>query len=164
VNILQGRNGASYSARQRASFIAVIACYFASPSVAVAVSGDSAPASGSSLLQVMLGLGLVLIVMAGFVWLLKRFRSMQPGSGDTIKIIGGSVVGQRERIVLVEVADTWLVVGVAPGHVTALHSMPKGEIASSISHPVGTTKTDSRFSNWLRHVTEKQKWDEQRVR
>lgn len=164
MNILQSTKGASYSAWQRPSFIAVIVCYFASQSVAVAASGDSAPASGGSLLQVMLGLGLVLVVMAGFVWLLKRFRSMQPGSGDTLRIIGGSVVGQRERIVLVEVADTWLVVGVAPGHVTALHSMPKGEIASTVSHPVGAAKTDSGFSNWLRHVMEKQKWDEQRVR
>jgi flagellar protein FliO/FliZ len=164
VNILQGPNGASYPAWRRPSFIAVIVCYFASPSVAVAVSGDSAPVSGGSLLQVMLGLGLVLVVMAGFVWLLKRLRGMQSGSGDTIRIIGGSVVGQRERIVLVEVADTWLVIGVAPGHVTALHSMPKGEITSSISHTAGTTETDSRFSNWLRHVMEKQKWDEQRVR
>jgi flagellar protein FliO/FliZ len=139
-------------------------CYFASPSVAAAASGDSAPASGGSLLQVMLGLGLVLVVMAGFVWLLKRLRGMQPGSGDAIKIIGGSAVGQRERIVLVEVADTWLVIGVAPGHVTALHSMPKGEITTSIPHIVGTTKPDSRFSNWLRQVMEKQKRDEQRVR
>ena len=31
---------------------------------------------------------------------------------------------QRERVVVVEVADQWIVVGVAPGSVSALHTMP----------------------------------------
>ena len=82
------------------------------------------------MLQVILGLGLVLAVIAGCAWLLRRFGGLQAKAAGAIKVIGGSQVGQRERVVLVEVADTWLVIGVAPGHVTALHSMPKGDIAN----------------------------------
>ena|SRR5687768_6193261 len=115
-------------------------------------------ASGTGMVQVMIGLGLVLAVMAGCAWLLRRFGGMQRSSAGTIKVIGGSAVGQRERVVLVEVADTWLVIGVAPGHVTALHSMPKGEIAGSTADIAGTaggTGTSARFSARFRQVLEK---------
>ena len=60
----------------------------------------------AGMLQVMLGLGLVLALMAGLAWLLRRFGGMQQGAAGAIKIIGGSAVGQRERVVVVEVGDT----------------------------------------------------------
>ena len=70
------------------------------------------------------------------------------------EVIGGSAVGQRERVVLVEVADTWLVIGVAPGHVTALHSMPKGEITTGTADTVGGAGTDRIFC-WFRKTMAK---------
>jgi flagellar protein FliO/FliZ len=62
-------------------------------------------------------------------------------------------VGQRERVVLVEVADTWLVIGVAPGHVTALHSMPKGDIANEGNSDARDARQG--FPRWVRQVKEK---------
>ena len=54
-------------------------------------------------------------------WLLKRFaRGSWSLPAGAIKVIGGVAVGQRERVVVVEVGGTWLVVGVAPGQVRAL--------------------------------------------
>lgn len=114
--------------------------------------GNVGSVSDGSMLQVMLGLGLVLALMVGLAWLLRRFTGMQRGVSGAIKVIGGSAVGQRERVVLVEVADTWLVIGVAPGHVSALHSMPKSEATLS---PPGQTGNDDRFSAWFRQVMEK---------
>ncbi len=116
----------------------------------VATDTAGSAASGGNMLQVILGLGLVLAVMAASAWLLKRFGGLQRRSGGGIKVIGGSAVGQRERVVLVEVADTWLVIGVAPGHVTALHSMPKGEIATGTTDTIGDIGTDHHFSAWFR--------------
>ncbi len=133
------------------------ACAFPANSVAQ-TAAPGGVASGTGMLQVMIGLGLVLAVMAGCAWLLRRFGGMQRSSAGAIKVIGGSAVGQRERVVLVEVADTWLVIGVAPGHVTALHSMPKGEITGStgdIASTAGRTGTDARFSEWFRRVIDK---------
>ena len=91
-------------------------------------SADSGATAYGGMLQVILGLGLVLAAIAGCAWLLRRFGGLQAHGSGAIKVIGGSAVGQRERVVLVEVADTWLVIGVAPGQVTTLHSMPKGDI------------------------------------
>jgi flagellar protein FliO/FliZ len=146
--------------RPRISLALLLICYCVLPINAMAqnAAASSATASGASMLQVMLGLGLVLAVMAGCAWLLRRFGGLQRGAGGAIKIIGGSAVGQRERVVLVEVADTWLVIGVAPGHVTALHSMPKGEITvntASAPPTMGGAGTDTRFSAWFRQVMAK---------
>jgi len=107
------------------------------------------------MLQVMLGLGLVLAVMAGCAWLLRRFGGMPRGAAGVLKVIGGSAVGQRERVVLIEVNDTWLVVGVAPGHVTALHSMPKGENLPAGAPQAASVATSDYFPGWLKRMTEK---------
>ncbi len=121
----------------------------------VAADATGSAASGGSMLQVILGLGLVLAVMAGSAWLLRRFGGLQRRPGGGIKVIGSSAVGQRERVVLVEVADTWLVIGVAPGHVTALHSMPKGEITNGPADNAGVASTDNHFSAWFRKTMAK---------
>lgn len=117
--------------------------------VARAGSGNTA-VSDAGMLQVVLGLGFVLALMAGLAWLLRRFGGVQQGAAGAIKILGGAAVGQRERVVLVEIADTWLVIGVASGHVSALHSMPKGEIKEN----AGQVRGNARFSAWLRQSIE----------
>lgn len=68
---------------------------------------------------------LVLIVILGLAWILKRF-SLVPGTANgTMKLVAATGVGQRERVVIVEINGTWLVLGVAPGRVNMLHSMEK---------------------------------------
>ncbi len=118
-------------------------------------TANVSPVSDGSMLQVMLGLAVVLAVIAATAWLLKRFGGMARGPASVVKVIGGSAVGQRERVVLVEVGDTWLVIGVAPGHVTALHSMPKGEPTASTSEHMAHPAGDARFSAWFKQVMEK---------
>jgi flagellar protein FliO/FliZ len=103
------------------------------------------------MLQVLLGLGLVLALIAGCAWLLRRFAGSQASGAGAIKVIGASAVGQRERVVLLEVADTWLVIGVAPGNVTALHSMPKGDMAAYQSE----AGAGPIFARWLSQVKDK---------
>lgn len=132
--------------------------HFASPVMAAAGAGDGVSATSGSPLQVMFGLGVVLAVIAGCAWLLKRMGGMHSGHAGVVKIVGGSAVGQRERVVVVEVAETWLIIGVAPGQVTALHNMPKGDIGVSVPHiarTLGHVEKDSHFSGWLKRLAEK---------
>jgi flagellar protein FliO/FliZ len=142
------------------SFIAPLLWHFISTDAAAAAAGEVTSASGS-MFQVMLGLVVVLAVMAGAAWLLKRFGPIQRDSIGAVKIIGASAVGQRERVVLVEVADTWLVIGVAPGHVTALHTMPKGKVSGGAPN-LHSTERDVSFSAWFKRLIEKR--DEERAR
>ena len=58
----------------------------------------------------------------------------------------GVMVGQRERIVVVEVQDTWLVVGVTPAEMTLLHSLPKGELPES-TPPLAAPELLARMVN-----------------
>ncbi len=99
-----------------------------------AMAADGAISAGS-FVQALFGLALVLLVMAGSAWLLRRYGTAQRGQVGAVRLIGGTAVGQRERVVLLEVGDTWLVVGVAPGHVSALHSMPRGTASAGVDFP-----------------------------
>lgn len=85
---------------------------------------QTSPTGG--LLKMALALMLVLGVMAGVAWLAKR---MLPGVGNkqsTIHVVGSANVGTRERVVVLEVAGRWLVVGVAPGQVSAIANLEMG--------------------------------------
>ncbi len=103
----------------------------------------------------MLKMFLVLIIVLGMLvlvaWLLKRLSVQQKIPGGTIKVVAGTAVGPRERVVLVEVGETWLVVGVAPGHVSALHTMPKVDVVET-GEP---SAPDKGFSSWLKQVLDK---------
>jgi len=120
----------------------------------------AAAVSTGSILQVIFSLLLVLAAVVLVAWVIKRINLPQHGAGSVLKVISGVAVGQRERIVLVEVNDTWLVVGVAPGQVRALHTMPKSALpvapAGTPGAPAGTPgQTDGKFQVWLKQMVEK---------
>ena len=110
--------------------------------------------SSGSVLQVIFSLLLVLAAVALVAWILKRINLPQHGTGSLLKVISGVAVGQRERIVLVEVNDTWLVVGVAPGQVRPLHSMPKAEFPTPQKDTLNATN-GKNFQSWLKQMMEK---------
>ena len=112
-----------------------------------------AAVSSGSILQVIFSLLLVLAAVVLVAWILKRINLPQHGAGSVLKVISGVAVGQRERIVLVEVNNTWLVVGVAPGQVCALHSMPKADLP--IPQVETPTDMDGKFQGWLKQIMEK---------
>ena len=86
--------------------------------------------STENTMQMLGGLVLVLIIILSLAWVLKRF-SLVPGTANgTMKLVAATGVGQRERVVIVEINGTWLVLGVAPGRVNMLHSMEKPSVSS----------------------------------
>ena len=104
--------------------------------------------SSGSVLQVIFSLLLVLAAVLLAAWVLRRIKLQQHGAGSLLKVIGGVAVGQRERVVLVEINDTWLVLGIAPGQVRTLHSMPKSALpATQLGTPPHTE--GANVSTWL---------------
>lgn len=87
----------------------------------------SSPTPVSSVLQMFFGLGLVLLLIAGGAWLLKRLSDAQFGISNHIKVVSAVAVGPKERVVLVDVGETRLVLGVASGQVNKLMEMPRPE-------------------------------------
>lgn len=124
--------------------------WLAGGSVAFAAEGTGAAASGgttSTLLQVVLGLAVVLGAIALAAWLARRYLPAAGGSGGPLRVIGGVMVGPRERVVVVEVAGTWIVAGVTPQNVNALHAMPRPAGADGTA--VQLQPADHNFSRWL---------------
>ncbi|PHR65567.1 MAG: flagellar biosynthetic protein FliO [Idiomarina sp.] len=74
---------------------------------------------------------LVLILIIGIIllcaWLFRKLNGTSLGHSKLLNVVGSVAVGQRERVVIVEINDTWLVLGVAAGNVTKLHDMPAQE-------------------------------------
>lgn len=106
----------------------------------------------AGLLQAGLGLALVLAMIFGCAWLARRFGLLAGGGGGRLlKVVSSAMVGQRERVVVVEIAGQWLVLGVAAGQVSALHSMPAQNIpeAGTAPTPQGFSSPGSAFSNKL---------------
>lgn len=109
--------------------------------------------SSGSVMQVIFSLLLVLAAVAVVAWIMKRINLPQHGASRLLKVISGVAVGPRERVVLMEVNDTWLVLGVAPGQVRTLHTMPKGTIpAGSVN---SASDPDGKFQGWLKQMVEK---------
>lgn len=83
--------------------------------------------TGSMLLNISGALSLVVITIVIAALLLRRSRwggALSSGKG-LLEIKHSFVLGQRERVVIVEVADRWLLLGVTPSGITLLTEMDK---------------------------------------
>jgi flagellar protein FliO/FliZ len=108
---------------------------------------------GGSMWQMFFGLALVLALMVGSLWILKKLVTQRGENAGLLRVVAGTAVGARERVVIVEVGSTWLVLGVAPGRVSALAEVPRqsGTVPpASAAPPPG-----EGFSDWLRKVTQR---------
>lgn len=104
----------------------LIAC--STPAFAAQYHGDSVghqsglePLAMGSLVRLTFGLLAVLAAIIVAAWLMKRVGRFQSGVGGAMKVIGGLSMSARERVVLIQVGETQLLLGVAPGRVQTLH-------------------------------------------
>lgn len=81
----------------------------------------TSPLPTAALLQVALALGGILLLIFGGAWLLRRVGKFSSAANGQIRILGGTSLGSRERVVLMQVGERQLLLGVAPGRVTTLH-------------------------------------------
>ncbi|WP_151636378.1 flagellar biosynthetic protein FliO [Noviherbaspirillum aerium] len=136
-----------HAAEQSPAAAAAASVTAASAASAAAVS----PASAGSLFQVLFGLAVVLALMVGGVWVLKRMGVAGTANSNVARVVGGVNVGNRERVLVIEVADQWIVVGVAPGRISALSSMPRQESAPTVE----TLPDNKNFAAWLKQTIDK---------
>ena len=133
------------------------ALLLAAPLAAGAAEAPHVPPAPSigvgGLFQVGLALLLVLGAVYALAWLMKRLQPMQGTSGKVPRVVGATAVGPRERVVLVEVEETWLVLGVAPGSVTALHTLTRPRDAATPTPP--RADSDNTFGQWLKQTLDR---------
>lgn len=123
------------------------------PQVALPASGGSGAAG---LLQTIFALLLVLGLLIGLAWLLKRYGPKPGGGLANLRVVGALNIGGRERIMVVEVGDQWIVVGAAPGRVNALHTMPRQDVDLGAGTGAGQGSLPAtRFADWLKNTMDK---------
>jgi flagellar protein FliO/FliZ len=104
------------------------------------------------LLQTTLSLLFLLILIIGVVWMLKRAGiSGSQRRGGFYKVLATSALGPREKIVLIEVGNTWLVLGMTSHSINTLHSMPAGSMTLDEPHNPAAS-----FAKMLERIKSKQ--------
>jgi flagellar protein FliO/FliZ len=110
------------------------------------------PTMSGNLVQMLLGLVGILALLVGSLWLLKKLTLQRgPGAG-LMRIVAVTPVGGRERVVVVEVGTTWLVLGVAPGRVSALAEIPRQALP-----PAAQGGASAAMPAWLEQLMRKPK-------
>jgi flagellar protein FliO/FliZ len=127
--------------------------------VATAATAAAAPAVSSGvagqLTQLVFGLLLVLGLIFFLAWLLRRVQQAGPaGKGQVIEIVGSRALGPRDRLMLVQVGNEQILLGLSPGTITALHVLKE-----PIEVPTTTEKATPEFAQHLLKILGKDQKD-----
>ena len=108
----------------------------------------TAPAVGSvsgQLTQLVLGLLLVIGLIFLLAWLMRRVQRIGPGNGQVIELVGSRALGPRDRLVLVQVGEEQILLGITPGRITPLHVLKT---------PVDAVKTEAATPEFAQRLME----------
>jgi flagellar protein FliO/FliZ len=127
--------------------------------VASAATVAAAPVVNSGvagqLTQLVFGLLLVLGLIFFLAWLLRRVQQAGPaGKGQVIELIGSRALGPRDRLMLVQVGNEQILLGLSPGTITALHVLKE-----PVQVPGGTEKATPEFAQHLLRMLGKDQKD-----
>ena len=130
---------------------AVLALIALLPTEVLAQATEAPGVATGAILQMLFGLALIVGLLFFGAYLLRRLNGGRHfGHGGPLRIVGGLMLSARERIILVEVGDEWILVGVVPGQIKTLHTLPKGELPAD-----SPGSSDKPFGQWLRQMTER---------
>ncbi len=104
-------------------FLAPLTALAAEPQVAVTPVLANSGSVSSQLGQMLLGLLLVIGLIFMLAWLLRRVQQIGPRSNQVIKLLANQALGPRERLVLVQVGNEQVLLGLSAGRITPLHVM-----------------------------------------
>lgn len=95
------------------------------PSMAWASAAPEAVAPGSNLSaqlgQLLLGLALVIVLIFVLAWIARRVQNITPKGGKVIQIVASQALGPKDRLLLVQVGEEQILLGLTVGRITPLH-------------------------------------------
>lgn len=68
---------------------------------------------------------LILMLIVGLALLVRRFAPALTRSSARLQVLSSMSLGGKERVVLLQAGDDYLLLGVGPGHVVTLHKMDR---------------------------------------
>ncbi|WP_434707913.1 flagellar biosynthetic protein FliO [Pseudomonas sp. R1-1] len=131
----------------------------AEPGTTAAAPAATAPMVNSGvagqLTQLVFGLLLVLGLIFFLAWLLRRVQQAGPaGKGQVIELIGSRALGPRDRLMLVQVGNEQILLGLSPGSITALHVLKE-----PVEVPTASEKATPEFAQHLLKILGKDQKD-----
>ena len=114
---------------------------------------NNAPGQPSSVVKMLLGLALVISAIFALAWLSRRLN-MMPGTSQQLKIESSLSVGNKEKILIVEVENQRLLLGVTSQQISLLQQLspddsPQSQAAATAGLP---DHTQMDFSSRLKSV------------
>jgi flagellar protein FliO/FliZ len=107
--------------------------------------------NGSSpLVQVSGALTAIIVFILLAAWLAKRFGfAGKTSAAKGLKVSASCNLGPRERVVVIDVEDARLVLGVTASQITHLHTLPPAPVSSDIE-PAEAADFQSLMKNLLK--------------
>jgi flagellar protein FliO/FliZ len=75
-------------------------------------------------LRAVIGLIIVVGVILACAWMARRTGLLAKPRGNSLRQVSGLSLGPRQRISVVEIESTWLVLGISAGQINLLHTLP----------------------------------------
>lgn len=95
------------------------------------------------------GLIVILILFFACVWFMKKMGALPVNTKDGMRVVSGLSLGMREKLVLVQVGEKQLVLGVTPGRIEKLLVL---EGKDTLYQQNNADNTEADFSQKLRQV------------
>ncbi len=96
-----------------------------------------------------LGLIVVLSLFFACVWFMKKMGALPINTKDGMRVVSGLSLGMREKLVLVQVGEKQLVLGVSPGRVEKLLVL---EGKDTLYQQDKVKNTEADFSQKLKQI------------
>ena len=85
--------------------------------------GFGQPSDGPGIGGAVFALILVVSLILGLGWLARRMPGVGRTSNNALRVVGSLALGPRDRVVVVDVGGTQLLLGVGQGGMTTLHTL-----------------------------------------
>lgn len=104
----------------------------------------------SPLISVSAALGGIVILILLVAWIARRFgfTGVNTSGKKTLQVSASVNLGPRERVVIVDIEDARLVLGVTTSQIIHLHTLPPGPL----NEPPSSKKSSADFQNMMKNL------------
>ncbi len=108
--------------------------------------------SNDAIGKMFFGLGSILILIFSCSWMLKRFNINKFGMTNSLSVSGVLPIGAKEKVVVVDIEGTRLVLGVTATTITKLHTLAVVDTSDVIPEEEKKQPVSSDFSEKMKKI------------